>query len=140
MAAAAGGPPPLHTERAQFVELRPLRLVPAIPLRRIDGKIVALDEFRGKVVLLNFWATWCPPCRRELPILAVLQREFAPGFLEIAAVSIDRGPRSAVVAFLRQLDVGRLQPSSSTRWVGSPSRSAAKRRLRSRSGGCRLVT
>ncbi|MGB8508826.1 MAG: TlpA disulfide reductase family protein [Pyrinomonadaceae bacterium] len=54
--------------------------------RAVNGRIVRLDAYRGKVVLLNFWATWCPPCRAEMPELVKLQREYA-GQLRIVGIT-----------------------------------------------------
>lgn len=110
VAAAAEGPPPLQTPHAQFIELRPLAVAPALQLERIDGKIVGLDQFRGKAVLLNIWATWCPPCRRELPILEGLQQASAHDPVAIVAVSIDKAGRTAVEPFLNKLKVKALRP------------------------------
>jgi thiol-disulfide isomerase/thioredoxin len=103
-------PPILSTARSQFVELRPLRQVPDLVLRRIDGKIVALNDFRGKAVLVNFWATWCPPCRRELPLLDKLQQASSRRPFEIMAISIDQGGWPVVKRFLKQLNVTHLRP------------------------------
>jgi thiol-disulfide isomerase/thioredoxin len=110
IADSGDGPPLLQTLRSQFVELRPLSEVPALMLERIDGKAVALNALRGKAVLVNFWATWCPPCRRELPLLDNLRRMTAQQSLEIVAVSIDQGGRPAVEPFLRQLGIKYLRP------------------------------
>ncbi|MBI5263485.1 MAG: TlpA family protein disulfide reductase [Bradyrhizobium sp.] len=104
------GPPPLRTARSQFVELRPLNEVPTLVLERIDGKLVALNSLRGKAILVNFWATWCPPCRRELPLLDGLQRRAGETELEIVAVSIDQAGHPVVASFLKQLNVTRLRP------------------------------
>src|SRR5574343_947681 len=71
MAAVAGMPP-----------ASPLRLPDA------DGKPVDLAAYRGKVVLVNFWATWCPPCRQELPSLSRLKKRFAGEAFEILSVNI----------------------------------------------------
>ena len=60
--------------------------------------------------MVNFWATWCPPCRRELPLLEKLQEIVGPKLLEIVAVSIDAGGRPAVEAFLKRANVTRLRP------------------------------
>jgi thiol-disulfide isomerase/thioredoxin len=79
-------------------------------LERIDGKMVPLTAFRGKAVLVNFWATWCPPCRRELPLLGDLRRTMPEQSLEIVAISIDQSGRPAVEAFLKRLGVTGLQP------------------------------
>ena len=51
-----------------------------------DGKVVSLGDFRGQVVVLNFWATWCAPCRKEMPTLDNLQGMFAPGTVKVIAV------------------------------------------------------
>ena len=55
----------------------------------LDGKTVRIEDLRGHVVLLDFWATWCEPCRESLPFYADLQRELGPQGLTIVAVSID---------------------------------------------------
>lgn len=55
----------------------------------LDDKPRALNEWRGKVIVLNFWATWCPPCREEIPLLIDLQKRRGPAGLEIIGVAID---------------------------------------------------
>lgn len=102
--------PQLRTPTSQFIELRPLAETPALDLRRIDGKTIELKALRGKVVLLSFWATWCPPCRRELPTLERLGRLIDPRDLEIVAISIDIGGKDLVAAFSRNLGILRLMP------------------------------
>ena len=59
-------------------------------LKDLTGKSVPLSAFKGKVVLLNFWATWCPPCRAEMPSLNKLYHALKPRGLEVVAVSTDR--------------------------------------------------
>jgi thiol-disulfide isomerase/thioredoxin len=103
-------PPPLMSATSQFVELRPLIEAPPLKLERIDGKMVDLGSLRGKVVLLSFWATWCPPCRRELPLLERLQRILGPRDFEAVAISIDRKDAPVVRAFLKDAGVRHLQP------------------------------
>ena len=103
-------PPLLRTSSAQFIELRPAIPPPPQKIERIDGKYIDLGSFRGKVVLVNFWATWCPPCRRELPLLEKLQRIVGAKSLEIVAVSVDTGERPAIEALLKRANVTRLQP------------------------------
>jgi len=67
-----------------------------------DGNTIRLGDFRGKVVFLNFWATWCIPCRLEMPAMERLYREFkARGFV-VLAVNVQEGPL-AVQAFVREL-------------------------------------
>lgn len=58
-------------------------------LRDLAGKAHGLDAWRGKLVLLNFWATWCPPCRHEIPIFIALQNRYASQGLQIVGISID---------------------------------------------------
>jgi thiol-disulfide isomerase/thioredoxin len=66
---------------------------PAWQLNNLDGKITKLSDFRGKVVILNFWATWCPPCRMEIPGFIKLQNEYSASGLVVVGVSIDsQGP------------------------------------------------
>lgn len=100
----------LFSDGGQFVELRPKLASPSTKIERIDGEFVSLDAFRGKVVLVNFWATWCPPCRRELTQLDELQQSIGPSPLAIVAVSIDNGGRPTVEAFLKRLEINHLLP------------------------------
>lgn len=58
-------------------------------LKDVNGKSVALAAFKGKVVILNFWATWCIPCRAEIPDLVALQSKYAGKGLQVVGVSID---------------------------------------------------
>ena len=102
-AARSDGPPPFGSARYQFTLLRPTPSVPAVPLTRLDGPVVNLASFRGKVVLVNFWATWCPACRTELPILDRLQGMAGRKDLQVLAISLDRGGRAAVAPFVRDL-------------------------------------
>ncbi|MGH7471713.1 MAG: redoxin domain-containing protein [Longimicrobiales bacterium] len=62
---------------------------PNFQLRDLDGHLVSLSDLRGKVVLLNFWATWCGPCRVEMPAMEQLYRMFSRKDFEILAVSTD---------------------------------------------------
>lgn len=67
-----------------------------------EGKVMALADLRGKVVFLNVWATWCPPCRQEIPSMERLYRRLRGEGLEILAVSIDAGGAADVVPFVRE--------------------------------------
>lgn len=69
-------------------------------LTALDGKTYSLDRLRGKVVLLNFWATWCPPCRREMPDMEELYRRFSSKGLVVLAVSDEK--RETVEEFLKK--------------------------------------
>jgi thiol-disulfide isomerase/thioredoxin len=69
----------------------------------------SLDSFRGKVVLLDFWATWCGPCRMEIPSFVELQKKYGDQGLEIVGVSLDpitpNGKASAVAPFMKQYGI-----------------------------------
>jgi thiol-disulfide isomerase/thioredoxin len=65
---------------------------PFFTAENLEGKKMSLDDFRGKVVILNFWATWCPPCRLEMPSMEKLYRRFKGQGLEIVAMNFMERP------------------------------------------------
>jgi len=74
---------------------------PAYTYVGLDGAPIASDSLRGKVVLVNFWATWCAPCRVEMPVLeAMYQRHRDRGFV-IVGLAVDRAPTAEVADFVR---------------------------------------
>ena len=75
---------------------------PDFTLNDLSGRPVQLSSLRGKVVLLNFWATWCPPCREEVPSLLRLNQSLQGKAFQMLAVSVDEGGREAVQAFFRK--------------------------------------
>ncbi len=76
---------------------------PSTPFVDATGKPLSLAAFRGKVVVLNLWATWCPPCRKEMPTLARLQGAYAGKSLAVVAVSLDTAAETdAAKTFLAQ--------------------------------------
>ncbi|MEY9629013.1 TlpA family protein disulfide reductase [Sinorhizobium fredii] len=82
---------------------------PVPEVRFTDGERPrALADFRGKVVLLNVWATWCLPCRKEMPTLDRLQAALGGDGFEVVALSIDRQGAAAVKAFYTEIDVRNL--------------------------------
>jgi len=84
--------------------------LPELRFTDVSGVATSLAAFRGRVVLLNIWATWCPPCREEMPTLDRLQAALGgPGF-EVVALSIDEGGLSVVRAFLRRAAIQHLRP------------------------------
>lgn len=68
----------------------------------LDGKKVSLTDFKGKVVFVNIWATWCPPCREEMPSMEKLYQELKGKDFEILAVSIDTLGASVVAPFMKE--------------------------------------
>ena len=75
---------------------------PEFSLTSLDGKTVSLSSFRGRVVMVHFWATWCPPCVEEIPTLERLYRASFGKDLEILAVSVDEGGAGAVGEFMQK--------------------------------------
>ncbi len=74
-------------------------------LKDLDGKMVKLADFKGKVVILNFWATWCPPCRAEIPDFVSLQKEYATKGLAIVGVSLDQNGPNVVKSFVKKFGI-----------------------------------
>jgi peroxiredoxin len=68
----------------------------------LDGKMVSLSDYRGKVVLVNIWATWCPPCVEEMPSMEKLYKKFEGKDFEILAVSIDSLGLKVVAPFMKK--------------------------------------
>jgi cytochrome c biogenesis protein CcmG, thiol:disulfide interchange protein DsbE len=80
--------------------------VPSFQAPGLDGSNLSLASLRGEVVLLNVWATWCYPCRREMPSFEALHREFGDEGLRVVAVSIDsRSARSDIDEFLEDHEI-----------------------------------
>jgi len=69
----------------------------------LDGKQYSLKDWQDKVIILNFWATWCPPCRREMPGFVELDDEYAANGLQMVAIAIDE--KSAVEDFVDSLGI-----------------------------------
>jgi thiol-disulfide isomerase/thioredoxin len=109
MAHGRDHPAPPRNNRNQFTLLQPQKPAPITPIMTADGKLVELGRFRGKVVLLNFWATWCPPCIRELPALDRLQSALGGEKFAIIALSIDESAIDVPVSFVRRLGLKDLQ-------------------------------
>jgi peroxiredoxin len=78
---------------------------PDFTLESLDGKTVRLSDFRGKGVLLNFWATWCQPCKIEMPWFAELQKQYGPQGLQIVGVAMDDASPKEIGEFAHDLGV-----------------------------------
>jgi thiol-disulfide isomerase/thioredoxin len=81
------------------------RPLPELQFENGQGEGMSLADFRGKIVLLNIWATWCAPCRREMPTLDRLQAELGSPDFQVVALSIDRKGLPAVQEFYAELDL-----------------------------------
>ncbi|MHC2433485.1 TlpA family protein disulfide reductase [Bradyrhizobium sp. USDA 4451] len=105
-ARATSGPPQFGTVRHQFTLVQGARPVPPAAIPLLAGGALDLTAFKGKLVLVNFWATWCAACRTELPML---DRLAASGRSDLAVVSIstDRN-RALVPPYVKQLKLRRL--------------------------------
>jgi thiol-disulfide isomerase/thioredoxin len=113
---------------AAFVFRKEPEPLPAGKFQDASGKERTFADWRGKVVLLNLWATWCLPCRKEMPSLDRLQKELGSDKFEVVAVSVDRKGLEASRKFLDETKVERLalyadataRLSSELRAVGLP--------------------
>ena len=91
-------------ERAGISELREGHRTPPLRLPRLDGSVTALDEHRDRLVIVNFWATWCEPCTAEMPTLEAIWRDYRERGLVVLGVSVDRGaPRLLLEPYVARL-------------------------------------
>jgi thiol-disulfide isomerase/thioredoxin len=104
--APPGGVAAPHNLELAFYE--PPRPLPAVRFADAEGREQSLSDFRGRVVLLDIWATWCAPCRKEMPALDRLEGKLGGADFVVLPVSIDRGGMAAVRPFYRSLRIGNL--------------------------------
>jgi len=90
----------------RFVPLDRPRPVPQLQFTDEAGRALSLADFRGKVILLNVWATWCPPCRKEMPSLDRLHARLGGPDFEVVAVSIDQGGDALFIVQEFFLEIG----------------------------------
>jgi thiol-disulfide isomerase/thioredoxin len=106
--AAARMVPLVHGEVAALAVARTPFRVPDLAFKDAEGRERTLADWRGRTVLLNLWATWCVPCRREMPALDALESRLGgPGF-EVVAVNIDTRDPEKPLAFLKDVGIKRL--------------------------------
>ena len=79
-----------------------LQTAPSFALQDLRGKTVRLEEYRGKIVLLNFWATWCAPCQMEMPELMKLQKQHAAEGLQILGITYEKEPAAKIARITRK--------------------------------------
>lgn len=78
---------------------------PAWKLKDVQGQAVSSDQFKGKVVVIDFWATWCGPCRQEIPGYVDLQKKYGADGLVIIGVSLDQAGPAVVAEFMKKFGV-----------------------------------
>lgn len=101
---------PLDGEMRKFTPWTERKPVALAEFLDENGQPVTLEAFRGKVVLLNLWATWCIPCREEMPALDRLQAERGGEDFQVVAVAQDRAGREKVDKFLAEIGASRIVP------------------------------
>jgi peroxiredoxin len=80
-------------------------IAPDFTLQSLDGKTVRLSDFRGKPVVLNFWATWCGPCKIEMPWFVDLQKQYGPAGLQFLGVAMDDASTKDIAEFAESMKV-----------------------------------
>ncbi len=91
------------SSRPSYEPVKPVQLgdpAPDFQLEDTKGNKISLSDLRGKVVLVNFWATWCPPCRAEMPSMEALNKAMAGEDFVMLAINVEENGRSSVPAFL----------------------------------------
>ncbi len=96
-------------QMAAYVKKRTPEALPEITFNDASGKVLTLADFKGKTVLLNLWATWCAPCREEMPSLDRLQKDLGSDKFEVVALSLDRKGAEAAQKFLDETKVTHLK-------------------------------
>ena len=96
---------PMQEVRAAVKDDKDRKGAPDFALKDVDGKVVRLSDFRGKVVLLDFWATWCGPCQVEIPWFIEFQRKHRGDGLEVVGVSMDDDGWTSVKPFVAEKGV-----------------------------------
>jgi peroxiredoxin len=80
-------------------------IAPDFTLQSLDGKTIRLSDFRGKAVVLNFWATWCGPCKIEMPWFVDLQKQYGPAGVQFLGVAMDDASTKDIAEFTQSMNV-----------------------------------
>jgi|Deesub1362B_J571_1020462.scaffolds.fasta_scaffold00163_43 cytochrome c biogenesis protein CcmG/thiol:disulfide interchange protein DsbE len=88
-----------------FCKSEKLITAPDFTLKDIKGNNVSLSDFRGKIVILNFWATWCPPCRKEIPVFIKLYEKYKNEGLIIIGISLDKEGKKVIIPFVKKFGI-----------------------------------
>ena len=84
---------------------KPGTAAPNFALQSLSGQTVHLSDFHGKAVLLNFWATWCEPCKLEMPWFVELEKQYGPQGLEVVGVAMDDSGKDNITKFAKDMGV-----------------------------------
>ena len=95
-----GGSGPMAAGPNRIKDTKP---APGWELQDLKGKTIRSADFKGKVVILDFWATWCPPCRAEIPGFIELQKKYQVQGLAVVGVSVDQAGSAAVKSFAKKM-------------------------------------
>jgi len=80
-------------------------VAPDFSLKSFDGREITLSQLKGKVVLLDFWATWCGPCKESIPHLIQLYKTYRESGFELVGMNVDKGDGDAVRRFVKSMDI-----------------------------------
>ncbi|RMG58626.1 MAG: TlpA family protein disulfide reductase [Deltaproteobacteria bacterium] len=89
----------------QKSEGHPAVKAPGFTLKTLDGKTISLEDFKGKAVVLNFFATWCPPCRAETPSFVSVYNRYRDKGLVVVGISMDNDPEEALPPFIKEFSI-----------------------------------
>lgn len=89
----------------QAAQLEPRSRAPDFALPDLDGKLHALSQWHGRLRLINFWATWCGPCRQEVPALVALQKQYGKQGFEVIGIATDEPGTGPVKAFAKKYEI-----------------------------------